>query len=131
MSIEQLHDFRKVIMQLSIAQLVAINTGIHAVAKTQMPAKVSFRLARFSSLIQKDLEAADKQRSILIQKYGHKDESGNIQVKPENAAAFSSDYTSILEEKVDVLFTPIPISDMESVSISPADIAALEPILTE
>jgi hypothetical protein len=76
----------------------------------------------------------EKAREELIKRMGEAvpDKPGEIQITPENADKFREEFAQLLQEEVEIDFTPIKVGDLgEDMKISPVELASLSKILEE
>ena len=88
-------------MEIQIRQLVAAMPAINKVLSSSHQARTAFRLGRMARALQPTLEAYEKARLVLGEKYGERDERGRVtQVSPDHIAAFMGDLEPVLDETV-------------------------------
>jgi hypothetical protein len=90
--------------------------------------KTALTIARDINKIDEVLEVYDNKRKQLIEKYGKKDDNGNLVTENGNAMlkdsnAFANDYNKMVLEDVDLDITKIKGDDLASVKgLTPSDI---------
>ena len=94
-------------------------------------------IARDINKIDEVLEVYDNKRKQLIEKYGKKDDNGNLVTENGNTMlkdsnAFANDYNKMVLEDVDLDITKIKEDDLASVKgLTPSDINNISFLLEE
>ena len=91
----------------------------------------SYNLAKLFSEIQKELTDLDTARLVLINKYGKKQENGEMRVTPDSPeqVPFFADFNKLLLEEVSLKKlkkAQLEIKDLKGNQISPAHLDQLE-----
>lgn len=120
-------------IELTLAQL-RDQQFISAIEKvmnsTQMPFKSSYHFSRIGQKIRSEARDAHDQFVKLVRKYGEVDDkTGSFKIKEENVANWDRELKELNEIKVSIDKNKMAMSELSKVTLSPADILALEPIL--
>lgn len=100
-----------------------------------LPFKVAFSLAKDIREIDEALTVYENKRKELINKYGKKDDNGELIIKDDNVEltdrfAFANEFNSLVMEDVDLDIKKINVDDLESVdNMTPSDINNIEFLL--
>lgn len=97
-----------------------------------LPVSLSYKLARFTKTISEELMLVDQERLKIVTKHGGVINQGdNFYSFPTAEAAQTADreIAELFENVIEVQFTPIPLSALESVSLSAEDISLVLPLL--
>jgi D-lyxose ketol-isomerase len=99
-------------MKKSIKNWLEIVNAIKEISKISLPVTASFRLAKLVSELGTSLDIFEKQRNELVKKYGieKEDQKGTFVVSQENMSKFIEEINSLIQEQIEVQFTPIPLS---------------------
>lgn len=114
---------------MKLYQLVESNDSLKKLNTAEgLPFKTALSIARDINKIDEVLEVYDNKRKQLIEKYGKKDDNGNLVTENGNAMlkdsnAFANDYNKMVLEDVDLDITKIKEDDLASVKgLTPSDI---------
>lgn len=102
-----------------------------------LPFKTALSIAKDIKEIDEVLQVYENKRRELINKYGEKDEKGELvtegdNVKLTNRAAFTNEFNTLAMEDVDIEIKKISVDDLENVtSLTPSDINNISFLLEE
>ena len=131
-------------MKLTLNDAVLMTQGLTEIQTKEIPAKVSYWLARFSEKLQDELKSMEKARLKLIEKYAEKDKNGNplfkkdkdgnqlnvYDFKDNNLEKFSVEFNDLLKEEFEVDLNPINISVLDDIKLKPITLMQLGKIFT-
>ena len=119
-------------MQITLKRLEAAYPVLERLSRQQMPAQVSFRLARLQQAIAPDVQQLEAERVKLVKEYGQQLENGDWQVEAERVPEFTREYQQLLATEVAVAVSPIPITALpDSLQLSPMEMLALDFLIVE
>lgn len=102
-----------------------------------LPFKTALSIAKDIKEIDEVLQVYENKRRELINKYGKKDENGELIIKNDNIeltdrAAFTNEFNTLAMEDVDIEIKKISVDDLENVtSLTPSDINNISFLLEE
>ena len=119
-------------MKLKVSRLREAYNALLKVKAEKLPAKLSFRL----SVLASDLEnvynkSEDAKNSLIIDKYGVKDDKDNMVVPEGKIKDFLEEYNTILSEEVEIKFTPLNVELFEGLNLSIEFFAGLKEFISE
>lgn len=119
-------------MKLKISDLINSQSALADIVSLALKPNYSLRVARFIKLIQTELTNFEEERKKLIDKYGKKDEQGELIKKGDNVElndpdAFNKEYFELLNEEVSFPDTlkKLKLSDI-GVNIKPSTVLMVE-----
>lgn len=118
-------------MKITLKTVQGVTNTLNKLLSTSLPVVGSFKVLRLAKQlvdVQNDLES---QRVKLVEKYGEKNENGGFSVTEQNMEPFKTEFSSLLETEVEVLFEPFSISLLGDVKLTPIELMVLEPFLKE
>lgn len=122
-------------VSLTLKEVLDSKDAIERVMLTKLPVKVAYRLSKFLSKIQQELNAYDRARTKLITDLGEKDEkTGNIEVKdPVKLADFAKQLKDLQDNtKIEINLDPVKLADIpESAQLAAADLFGCEKFIVE
>jgi len=120
-------------MKVKLAFLVQ-NEALNKLVDKPMDALTSFRIGKTVASVQSELEAFEKTRQSLLEKYGTKTADGEaLEIKPEhkNWKHFVKEYEELINEEVELDAKKIKISALKEVKMSAKDLIALDWLIEE
>lgn len=125
-------------MKIKLGEASLMKDGLNELLEREIPAKVSYWLARFLEKVNKELTAMDKARMNLVNQYADKDKDGkpiieNDQYKfsDNNMAEFTKEFNELLDEEFDIDFKPIKIDSLGDIKLKPITLVQLAKIIVE
>ena len=101
-----------------------------------MPIGVAYRINKIVKQAAEELQETEKIRREIINKYGKKDENGELIVDKNNGtfeiedrAAFNKEVALLFTEVCEFSGEPIDVELLENISMSSQEISAIEPFL--
>ena len=121
-------------MKLTLSEIRWMQKGLSTITQLSLPIRISYKLSKLLNFCNEELINIEKAREGLVKKLGTviPDKPGELQVTPENADKFRNEFAQLLQEEVEIDFTPIKIGDLgEDIKIPPVELASLSKILEE
>lgn len=124
-------------MTTTLQTLVNAIDPLNRLMEMDLPARTAYKVMTLADAINEHTTRYNKLRGELFNKYGEslKDENGNdtgqIQISPENNAAFSEEHYALLQEEVELTSPHLTLSDLESTSVKPKDLMRLREFVSE
>ena len=119
-------------MKFKLIEIYNLVKGLAKVTEKELPIKVSYRLSKFLKICSSEMEIMEASRVKLVEKYSDSDMSEkNKKVADENIDKFQEDFTSLVNEEIDIDFEPISINDLGDISISANDLLFISKIIKE
>lgn len=117
-------------MTLTIAQVLDCKPGMEKLMRASVPAATALRIARLAQKITPEHKTAYEEYIRLFERYGIRDEAGNIQVPVTRMDEFRQELEPFLATEVSIHLDRIPFGAIEQVAMTPGEIASLEPFLS-
>lgn len=121
-------------MNIKAKQLMDSVDVLKRITDTNMPISLSYKLAKNIMKIEEELVILNKEKQKLIDKYGEKDEDGNIKsdesgrIKILDISAWTVEYSALEDLEIDIDLTIIPEEDLLSckdLNVTPSDIISI------
>jgi len=121
-------------IEITLGEIAIIKESVVRLVEQPFPIAISFRLKKNLEPLMDEIKRFEEARFSLFQKYGEADEKNpqTLKVNEENIEIFNEEFKSLVEEKVEINITKIPIkiSDLgNEVKLSTTDLAKLERIV--
>lgn len=117
-------------------QLLMGKESLGVLANAKMPIGVAYRINKIIKQAAEELQETEKIRREIINKYGKKDENGELIVDKNNGtfeiedrAAFSKEVALLFAEVCEFSGEPIDVKLLDNISMSSQEISAIEPFL--
>lgn len=117
-------------------EILDIISALNVLATKELKLSSAYIVAKNIKALSVIEELINNKRKIIIDKYAEKDENGNI-VSNENGIRitdtnkFNDEINTLLSEEVEIELTKIKMSDIENITISPADVYRLMDMIEE
>lgn len=124
---------------IKINDLVNCTDALRALSEKDMKAKLAYSTAKLLKVADTEMSGFNDARMKLIEKYGNKDENGNlikddkdnVKIDNENIAEFSEELNDLLDTQVELNANKLKLSMLETLDFSPAEMFALEPLIED
>ena len=127
-------------IKLTLRQLLDAQPALQRLSSERLPVKLAYNVARLIKVLQPELDEFMKQRDELIKEHGTKRSTTDaekaqhgdeiIEVMPAQMSMFRKQVDELTTVVVTVDRAPLKL-DADNISISAADLLALEPLLEE
>lgn len=106
---------------------------LEEISKKQLPAKVSYVIAKNVSKIKAELEIYNKEREKLIKRYSTKDKNGEpivkqnvIEVAHDNLEKYNKEHDDLLKIENIIEIDKFNINDLDGCIMSPKELMAID-----
>lgn len=116
-------------MKLTNEAILEARDPLMELMKEKLPVKCSFKVARLANRLNAHLKDFQDSRTVLFNKYGTKNEKGQMQVKEgdPNHEKFVADLKELMAIEVEVIVEKIKLP--EDLVIEPKTLMALEKLI--
>jgi len=119
-------------MKFELKEIFGITRSLPKLTEKELPIRISYRLLKFLRRCSEEMETLEKARVMLVEKYSEStDAKSDRKVSEENTPKFQQEFTALMEEEVEIDFTPIKISELGDIKVSTNDLMPLQRILEE
>ena len=126
-------------MEIELQTVIDNINVLSELAKKEIPAKAAFIIARILGQITDEYNTYQTSRRQLIEKYGEKDENGNLKtnedgnafIRKEDINKFNEELKALVSTKVTILGENIPLSSLENLNFTPGQMYVLAPFINE
>jgi len=114
-------------IEITLGQLNNVLTSLNGLVKVPLPAKYAYRFGKTAKQLQEELATLRENRDNLIRQFGEPNqEKQNIEVPTEKMEAYIEQYNSLMGEKIEIEFEPMPLSLFGETNVTAADMAWLD-----
>lgn len=120
-------------MKLSNEKLVNSIGVLNKLTNMELPIKLSYAFSKNITKIDRELTAYNKERQKLVEKYGEKDEEGNLKTKKDGTInildidSFNKDLKEILDIETEVDIHLIDLEKVDAdINITPGELIVID-----
>ena len=122
---------------VKISDLLNSTETLQKLAKQDFKAKLAWSIARLLKAAEVEIQSFNETRMNLINKYGEKDENGelitdennNCKINPDRMSEFNKELNDLLDMLVEINANKINMELLEDIDFTPSDMAVLEPFI--
>ena len=114
-------------MKVKVAKLANAIPSIKYISQQSVPAKVSFKLAKFINILSQELEILELARRNILEKHSKKDEdTENLVIVPEMKEAFEKQMLELFDQEIELHVEEIGINELGGISVPVNHLMALD-----
>lgn len=122
---------------VKIMDLVNGTSALQKLADAQLKAKLAWQVSRILKAADVEMQSFNETRMKLINKYGEKDESGelitddqgNCKIIPDKLIEFTNEMNDLISNEVEINANKINMDDLGDINFTPGEITMLEPFI--
>ena len=119
-------------MKFNLGEIYGLTRSLQKLVDKELPVKISFRLCRFLKSASVEMEALEKSRVQLVEKFAEpKEEGKEMKVSDENRESFQKEFAALLSEEVEIDFETFSIDDLGDISLSTNDLIPMQKLFKE
>lgn len=126
------------LIYMKLYQIENVYQSLTKLLTKELSIKTSYKLSKLGKLIIDEYKLFEETRMKIIDKYGDKDEEGNIiqndnkiTIPKENLDSFNKEFNELMDIEVKFDFEPISIDKLGEINISPIDLMVLGDFIVE
>ena len=124
-------------IKLTINELLNSTDILQKIASKELKARLALEVARMLKAAEKEIQDFNDVRMKLINKYGEKDENGELitdeegkcKIVKEEITNFSNELNDLVATEVEINANKIKLEQIENLDFTPAEMSILEPFL--
>ena len=117
----------KILIEITLNDILNSQQALQKIAKMNMRAKTAFKIARIIRAIEGEIENFNKARQNLLNKYGEKDNNGNLVVNkdgnytliPDKINDYNNEIQELLITNIQLNIEPIEADELEQLEFTP------------
>lgn len=112
-------------------KVMAVNAVLCALAREKMPVPLAYKIQKWCRSVEGDVAFYTDKLSEIVKKYADdkKDASGGIRIKSDQVERCNAELKELREMEIDVPRISFTIDELSCLSMSPSDMAALDPFV--
>lgn len=118
-------------VKLKLGEIDELTESMNKLLVQDLPIKISYEFGKLAKRLSEEQQIFCENKIKLYNKYSTVDSENVKSIKPENQEKFLNEYNELFNMEVDIPFSPISISNLGDIKITPIDIIALYKFITE
>lgn len=122
---------------VTIADLLNSTETLKKLGQRDFPAKLAWSIAKLLKAAEKEIQDFNETRMNLIQKFGSKDENGelitdennNCKIESESVEEFNKQLNDLINTSVEISGNKLDIGLFDDLKFTPSEMAVLEPFI--
>lgn len=124
-------------IKIKVSDLLNATETLQKLSQKELKAKLALSIARLLKEAEREIQNFNEVRMNLINKYGEKDEKGelitddkgNCKIIPDGIETFSKELNDLVTTDVEINANKLKLDDLENLDFTPGDMVALEPFI--
>ena len=126
-------------IKIKLNDVVNATDAFNNIMQQSIKGSSAFKVARLARELDKEMETFNSERQKIIQKYGKKDENGQLILNDNNQVSFdpedidtiNNELNSLLETELEINADKIPATALEEFKITPKEMIGIEKFFEE
>ena len=121
-------------IKIKLNDVVNATETFNKIMQQSFKGSLAFKIARLARELDTEMKTFNEERQKIIQKYGNKDENGELiidengNVKFDNAdiEEINQDFSSLLETELEINADKLPMDSIDNFEITPQEMLGIE-----
>ena len=121
-------------IRISLNDILNATETFKVIMQQSVKGSLAFKIARLARELDKEMTTFNEERQKLFQKYGEKDENGElvidenniIKFPPENIDLINEELNSLLSTEVEVNADKLPVNEVDQFELTPQQMMNIE-----
>ena len=126
-------------IEITINDLINSGDIFRDLAQQPIKMRVAYNIARIIREIENEMKLFEETRRKLFDKYGEKDENGellinadgNITITPENISLYNNEIQDVLNTSITLNAEKLNIEDLENIELTPNQVYLINAFINE
>lgn len=126
-------------IEITINDLINSGDIFRNLAQQPIKMRVAYNIARIIREIENEMKLFEETRRKLFDKYGEKDENGellinadgNITITPENISLYNNEIQEVLNTSITLNAEKLNIEDLENIELTPNQVYLINAFINE
>ena len=124
-------------IKIKMSDLLNATETLQKLSQKELKARLALQISRLLKEGEREIQNFNEVRTNLINKYGEKDEKGelvtdenkNCKILNDQIEIFSKELNELVDMEIEINANKIKIADLENMNFTPTDMAVLEPFM--
>jgi len=121
-------------IKIKLSDIVNATETFNKIMQQSFKGSLAFKIARLARELDKEMQTFNEERQKIIQKYGNKDENGELiidengNIKFDNAdlIEINQEFNSLLETELEINADKLPMDSIDNFEITPKEMLNIE-----
>jgi len=121
-------------IKIKLNDVVNATETFNKIMQQSFKGSLAFKIARLARELDKEMQTFNTERQKIIQKYGEKDENGeliidennNVKFNKTNLAEINQEFNSLLDTDLEINADKLPMDSIDNFEITPQEMLQIE-----
>lgn len=121
-------------IKVKLNDIVNATETFNKIMRQSFKGSLAFKIARLARELDKEMQTFNAERQKIIQKYGEKDENGELIIDEKglinfdktNLKEINEEFNSLLNTELEINADKLPMDSIDSFEITPQEIISIE-----
>jgi len=121
-------------IKIKLSNVVNATETFNKIMQQSFKGSLAFKIARLARELDKEMQTFNEERQKIIQKYGNKDENGeliidengNVKFDNANIEEINQEFNSLLETELEINADKLPMDSIDNFEITPQEMLNIE-----
>lgn len=121
-------------IKIKLSDVVNATETFNKIMQQSFKGSLAFKIARLARELDKEMQTFNAERQKIIQKYGNKDENGeliidengNIKFDNSDLVEINQEFNSLLETELEINADKLPMDSIDNFEITPQEMLNIE-----
>ena len=121
-------------IKIKLNDVVNATETFNKIMQQSFKGSLAFKIARLARELDKEMQTFNEERQKIIQKYGNKDENGeliidkngNVKFDNANIEEINQEFSSLLETELEINADKLPMDSIDNFEITPQEMLNIE-----
>ena len=121
-------------IKIKLNDVVKSTETFNKIMQQSFKGSLAFKIARLARELDTEMKTFNEERQKIIQKYGNKDENGeliidengNVKFDNANIEEINQDFSSLLETELEINADKLPMDSIDNFEITPQEMLNIE-----
>lgn len=121
-------------IKIKLSDVVNATETFNKIMQQSFKGSLAFKIARLARELDKEMQTFNSERQKIIQKYGEKDENGELKIDENGNVKFENskiqeindDFSSLLNTDLEINADKLPMDSIDAFEITPQEMLRIE-----
>jgi len=121
-------------IKIKLSDVVNATETFNKIMQQSFKGSLAFKIARLARELDKEMQTFNEERQKIIQKYGNKDENGELIIDKNGNVKFDNtkleeinqEFNSLLETELEINADKLPMDSIDNFEITPQEMLNIE-----
>lgn len=126
-------------IKIKLSDVVNATETFNKIMQQSFKGSLAFKIARLARELDKEMQTFNTERQKIIQKYGEKDENGELKIDENGNVKFENskiqeineEFNSLLNTELEINADKLPMDSIDAFEITPQEMLSIETFFEE